>query len=303
MSFASRTPSDKTSTESGEGPIQTGARGLQVRLREVRDSCTRTERNIVDFIRTHPERVVSMTVRELAAETFSSTSSVMRVCKAVGLRGYRELRIALLLEIADVSRGSRHREGTLTKDDSIEEIVSKVVTHSIQSLEDTEKLIDVRDVGRVARLIESAGRVLLFGMGSSSHVAEDLLLKLLRLDKTCLHHADAHSQLLLAHNSRPDDLAIIFSYSGRTAEMIDCLRALRSNGTTVVAITRLGGSPISAEADICLNVAANESLFRSGAMSSRLAQLAIVDVIYTAYASMNFERSAEMLRKTHIHKD
>lgn len=303
MTASSENKSHNSSNEPQKTPINAGTKGLQVRLREVRDSCTRTERGIVDFIRTHPEQVVSMTVRELATQTYSSTSSVMRVCKAVGLKGYRELRIALLLEIADASRGSRHKEGTLTKNDTIDEIVSKVITNSIKSFEDTEKLIDVQEIEKVAHLINSAGRVLLFGMGSSSLVAEDLLLKLLRLDKTCLHHADAHSQLLMAHNSRPDDLAILFSYSGRTVEMIDCLHALKSNKTTAVAITRLGGSPISAEADICLNVAANESLFRSGAMSSRLTQLAVVDVIYTTFASINFERSTEMLKKTYIHKD
>lgn len=291
------------SGDEGEGVTRAGLLGLQVRLREVRDSCTRTERNIIDYVRTHPERVAAMSVRELAAATYSSTSSVVRVCKAIGLSGYRELRVALLLEMADSARGARHREGPLTAADCVADVISKVMTNSIQSIEDTERLIDPREVGRVARLIGTSARVLLFGMGSSAHVAQDLCLKLLRLDRTCLLQADAHAQLLLARNAHPDDLAIIFSYSGRTSEMIACLRALKEAGATVVAITRLGPSPIAAEADICINVAANESLFRSGAMSSRLAQLAIVDILYTAYASQSYERSSELLRRTHIHKD
>ena len=55
-------------------------------------------------------------------------------------------------------------------------------------------------------------------------------------------------------------------------------------------------------ADYNLYIAANESLFRNGAMSSRIAQLNVVDILYTAYASRHYEETLRALTRTHIYK-
>ncbi len=80
------------------------------------------------------------------------------------------------------------------------------------------------------------------------------------------------------------------------------MMALNENGTPTIAITQCTESPVSRLADINLYTAANESLFRSGAMSSRMSQLNIVDILYTALANENYEQSLQQLAKTHIHK-
>ena len=49
-----------------------------------------------------------------------------------------------------------------------------------------------------------------------------------------------------------------------------------------------------------LGVAATELVLRSGAMSSRIAQLNVVDVLFTAYVSSNYEKSMERLSKNWI---
>ena len=84
--------------------------------------------------------------------------------------------------------------------------------------------------------------------------------------------------------------------------MIECVKAMKENHTPVIAITRSVKSPISELADIRLNTTTNESLFRSAAMSSRISQLNIIDILYTAFANRNYENSLAQLRKTHIRK-
>ena len=101
-------------------------------------------------------------------------------------------------------------------------------------------------------------------------MAHDTYLKFLRLDKPCIINDDWHAQLLSARNSIPQDVAIVFSYSGQTVEMIQCMETLKQNGTPIIAITRYSPSQVAELADYKLYIAANESLFRNGAMSSRL---------------------------------
>ena len=251
-----------------------------LRLREVQPSLSSTERQIAQFILDNPDETTTLTIRELARRSFSSPSSVVRICRVIGFQGYKELRHALTLELATLG-----------------------VTHkNIQSLLDTQRLLLLDELEQCVELIANARTVLLFGIGSSLCVAKDTYLKFLRLDKPCVVNEDSHSQLLQARNATAQDVGIVFSYSGQTMEMIQCIKEMKAGGAPVIAVTRYYPSEVAQLADHVLYVAANESLFRNGAMSSRLSQLNVMDILYTAYASRNHEDTMRRLTKTHIYK-
>lgn len=273
-----------------------------LRLREIRPSLSNTERQIARFILDNPEQTTEMTVRELARQTFSSPSSVVRVCRAVGFGGYKEMRHALVCELAALGERGNHPEQEITRNDSVQEIVEKVTQKNIQCLMDTQRLLVPEEVEQCAGLVNRSRAVLLFGIGASLCVAKDTYLKFLRLDKPCVVNEDWHSQLLQARNAAPEDVGIVFSYSGQTVEVIECMKALRENGTPIIAITRYYPSEVAKLADHVLYIAANESLFRNGAMSSRLSQLNVVDILYTVCANANHEDTLQRLTRTHIFK-
>ena len=151
-------------------------------------------------------------------------------------------------------------------------------------------------------LLHKARVIYLFGLGASLCAAKDAYLKFLRLNKLCIINEDWHSQILQARNATREDVAIVVSYSGVTQEIIECMQELKRNGTPIIAITRCVQSPVSELADHKLYTAANESLFRSGAMSSRMSQLNVIDILYTALANEEYEISLNQLSKTHIRK-
>ena len=270
-----------------------------LRLREVQPSLSSTERQIARYILENPDETTTLTIRELAHRSFSSPSSVVRICRAIGFQGYKELRHALTLELATLGE---HREQDLTPHDSLQEIVDKVTRKNIQCLLDTQRLLLLDELEQCVDLIANARTVLLFGIGSSLCVAKDTYLKFLRLDKPCVVNEDLHSQILQARNATPQDVGIVFSYSGQTQEMIRCIQEMKEGGAPVIAVTRYYPSEVAQLADHVLYVAANESLFRNGAMSSRLSQLNVMDILYTAYASRNHEDTMRRLTKTHIYK-
>lgn len=274
-----------------------------LRLREVAPSLSSTERQIAEYILSDPEATTLLTIRALAQRTFSSPSSVVRVCRAIGFGGYKELRHALTLELATLGQNGSHREQDITPQDGLREMVDKVTQKNIQCLRDTQQLLLLEELEQCVDLVDRARTVLLFGMGSSLCVAKDTYLKFLRLDKPCIVNEDWHSQQLQARNGTPEDVGIVFSYSGQTAEMIQCIREMKAGGVLVIAVTRYYPSEVARLADHVLYVAANESLFRNGAMSSRLSQLNVMDILYTAYASRHREETLRRLTKTHITKD
>lgn len=273
-----------------------------LRLRERSQSFSNTEREVAESILANPQLVVDMSVHELAKHTFSSASTIVRLCAHTGYSGYKEFRKAVTYELALREQSKRSEQKEIVRSDSMAAIIDKITYLNIISLEETKELLDVQVLRACVEMLKKAKVIYLFGLGASLCAAKDAYLKFLRLNKLCIINEDWHSQLLQARNATPDDLGLIISYSGATVEIIECMKALKENGTPTIAITRCVQSPVSEMADQKLYTAANESLFRSGAMSSRMSQLNIVDILYTALANEQYEQSMNQLSKTHIHK-
>lgn len=273
-----------------------------LKLREQSQSFSNAEREVAGYIIDNPQIVVDMSVHELARHTFSSASTVVRLCTHTGYSGYREFRKAITQELAQREESKRTEQKQILRSDSLEDIINKVTWLNVKSLEETRLLLDVDVLRACVEMVRKARVIYLFGMGASLCAAKDAYLKFLRLNKLCVINEDWHSQLLQARNATQEDLALVISYSGATEEMVECMRELKVNKTPIIAITRCVQSPVSELADQKLYTAANESLFRSGAMSSRMSQLNVVDILYTALANGEYEQSMEQLSRTHIRK-
>lgn len=273
-----------------------------IRLREATESMSATERSIAAFIQQYPERTITLNVRQLAEQSYTSPSTVVRLCKRLGFSGYRALHQALTYELAQLRRDAGHQTEEIAPEDTIERVIEKVTYKNITSLEDTRRLQDPATVSACVALLRASRTVLLFGIGSSLCVARDAYLKFLRINKPCSINDDWHSQLLQARNAGPQDVGIVFSYSGATTEMVACMQALRAGGAPCIAVTRYARSPVSALATYNLYTAATEALFRSGAMSSRISQLNVVDILFTLYVNQDYDACLRQFEKTHIHK-
>lgn len=273
-----------------------------LRLRECSERFSSTERGVAERILAEPQLVVDLSVHELAQRTFSSPSTIVRMCNHTGFSGYKEFRRAVTYELAQREQTRRNDQREIRRSDSLEQIIDKITYANILSLEETRDLMDVAVLRDSVALLRKAKVIYLFGLGASLCAAQDAYLKFLRLNKLSIINEDWHSQLVQSYNATAQDAALVFSYSGVTTEVIACMKNLKKNGTPIIAITRCVQSPVYELADYRLYTAANESLFRSGAMSSRMSQLNVVDILFTAFANEDYEQSLGQLSKTHIRK-
>lgn len=277
-------------------------KSVLVRLKEYQMQMTPAESEVVRYLLQRPEEAMELTVHELAERSFSSSATIVRMCRRLGFDGYKELRRSLQYELAVRKRSEQERRDEISREDSLEELVDKITYKNIVSLEETKNLVDIPVLQQCVDLLCHARTIYLFGIGSSLCVARDAYLKFLRLGKSCVLNDDWHSQLLQARNTVAGDVGLFISYSGQTVEMIECARNLKENGAKMILITRFAASELSELADHNLYVAAYESLFRNGAMSSRISQLNMIDILYTAFANADYEQSMRRLCATHINK-
>jgi DNA-binding MurR/RpiR family transcriptional regulator len=273
-----------------------------VRLREYKGSASQAEQSIIQFILDQPEETAVMSVHQLSKNSFASASTIARMVRKLGFDGYKEFRHAMIYELALQTQSQEVEKQEITKYDSMEDMADKITYKNMITLESTKNLLDYKVLEQCVDLLLGCRNICLFGIGSSLNVARDAYLKFLRLNKSCTINSDWHSQLLTARNMNHNDVGIIISYSGQTVEMIKCAKVMKEVGATIISITRYDISPLTALSDYQLYVAANESLFRSGAMSSRISQLNLIDILYTAFANRQYDYSLQQLSKTHIAK-
>lgn len=242
-----------------------------------------SDREIAEFILANTEKVIRMNIQELGRATFSSASTIYRMCRSLGFRGYKDFKQSLIFDVAMRGRESRQAGETLHQTDGLEKIAETVTHHNILSIENTGSLLDMHSLERCVSLLAGARTVLLFGMGASFCVVRDAYWRFLQVNKACIANEDRHAQLLTARNSGPEDLGIVISDSGEAAEIQECMEEMRKNGTPIIAITRLASSPIAKLSDYTLYTAANELLLGNDAVSSRISQLNVIDILYAAY--------------------
>ena len=273
-----------------------------LKFREYLALSSNTEKGIIQYVLSHPEEVAQMSIREFSKQVYASPSTITRLCHKIGFLKYREFQKALMYENALRKETINEENCEIQKDDTLEQLVDKIIYKTIVSLEDTKNLIDLEVLDKSVDLLLRANKLVFFGMGASLLVGKDAYLKFLRINKPCLSNEDLHSQIVQARNMTAGDVGIIISYSGMTPEMVECAEVMKNANVPVIAITCFLESPLSKLADLNLYITATEFEFRTGKLGSRIAQLAVIDMLYTAYVQRDYDNCMKILKKSYISK-
>jgi DNA-binding MurR/RpiR family transcriptional regulator len=270
-----------------------------VRIRSLLPGLARAEQRVAKVVLEDPSRVARRSITEVALAANTSETTVTRFCKAVGVGGYPQLRIALAADTARTeARSSRNLGGEIGLDDDLAAVVGKVSFADARAVEETADQLDIATLQRVISLLAEAGRSDVYGVGASAFVAADLQQKLHRIGRVCFSWSDTHIMLTSAAVLGPGDVAIGVSHTGATTDTVEALRVAREHGATTVALTNFPRSPITEVADYVLTTAARETTFRSGATASRIAQLTVIDCLFIGVAQRHMESASQALDAT-----
>lgn len=274
--------------------------GIQSAIEAASAGLTPATGRIAAAIRENPAIVLDKTISELAAACHTSVASVVRFCRALGLSGYAQLRMSLATELGRESAqyGAMTLGAEIARSDTLQAMVGKIASLEMLAIDETVSSLDFAALERVVTALDAAQRILLFGIGASQFVAQDLHHKLIRVGRNAFLLADSHEAWSAALLSPDRTVALGFSHSGETADTVRFLDLARQNGALTVAITGAPASPVARIADERLITHARESTLRAGAMVSRIAQLALVDCLFLGVARLRYEETVIALQRT-----
>ncbi|MFI6101008.1 MurR/RpiR family transcriptional regulator [Lentzea sp. NPDC051213] len=271
-----------------------------VKIRSLLPGLARAEQRVAKVVLENPGTVAHRSITEVAEQAGTSETTVTRFCKAIGVGGYPELRIALAADTArSQARANHDMGGDIGPGDDLKQVVGKVAFADARAVEETAEQLDIESLDKVIQAVAGARRVDVYGFGASAFVAFDLQQKLHRIGLTCFAWNDTHIALTSAAVLTPADVAVGISHTGSTSETVEALRVAKETGATTVALTNFPRSPITEVADHVLTTAARETTFRSGAMASRIAQLTVIDCLFIGVAQHHVDTAKTALEATY----
>ncbi|TDQ40294.1 MurR/RpiR family transcriptional regulator [Aureibacillus halotolerans] len=255
-----------------------------------------SEHKIASYIIKHPEKAVQCTASELGTLSNTSSAAVIRLCKSLGLKGFQDLKLRVA---GDLQKNPAQGFRDIRPGETTEEVIAKLTSNTIASLSETAEVLQGSEMKKAVDAIQNAGSVHLFGIGASSIVASDLQQKLLRIGKHATAFEDRHVVAMLASTCKPGDVVMGISFSGSTREVKEFLKLGKTAGATCICLTSFGQSPVADLADIRLATSpTREATFRSGATSSRISQLHVIDVLFMCLCTSDYDNAIQHLDVT-----
>jgi len=255
---------------------------------------TPSEQRVGRWILRHPKEAATITLAKLAVECETSEPTVVRFCRHVGLSGFRELAIRLT-EALSSPAAYVHRN--VSADDSIADAVIKVMDTSIQSLVEMRAQLSSMPINAAVGAMNDARQIVFAGLGASGQVARDACHKFFRLGIPCTALHDTTMILQYAAIADSRDVLVLLSHSGRWQEFGRAAKMARERGATVIAVTS-PDSVFAEEASLHFPCSVVEDTNIFTPMSSRLAQLALLDAIQVALALAQGDVAGDNLRRS-----
>ena len=247
------------------------------------DSFTDREKLIAEYLLSNKKSIISMSAKEIGDVTNTSAPTVVRFSKKIGFDSLNEMKLQLSLNLQsdDENVGFEYLHSDLSTQNIIRGVKSSIDSIMNQTL----GVLKEEELEKAIELLSKANNVYIFSVGSSSLVGMDFYYKLSRINKRCIAHSDTHLQMTSSALMEKDDVAIAISYSGETKEVIKCAENAKNKGVPVISITKASISNTLADmSDIVLRVPFVEKSLREGAMSSRISQLAVIDMLFLGMA-------------------
>lgn len=237
----------------------------------------KSETKVAQAILEDPERATRSSIATLASLAGVSEPSVNRFCKRFGATGFPDFKLSLARSLVS---GVRYISRAVDFDDDIETYSKKLFDNAISALMIARDQLPIASIDRAVDYLAQARRIHFFGLGTSAAVAKDAQHKFFRFNVPVETNEDPLMQRMLAAAGGVGDVFFFISHTGRTKVLVEAAEIARSTEATVVSLTA-PNSPLARQSHCSIALDVSENTDEYLPMTSRLVQLATLDVLAT----------------------
>ena len=261
------------------------------KMKEMQGELTAKEKKISKYILQHLDKIVYMNTYQIAGKCKVSQASVVRFAKKLGYSGFPEFKISFGRDMGrrDVEEKINFIYEDIQETDELDDLIKKIAYANSNIIQDTYSILDTNTVKEAVEIIKNARKIFILGAGYSGIVAKDFHYKLGELGMNSICEADYHIQLASISTLNESDVVFVISQGGKTVDIYNLVKEAKKRKAKIISVTQMSSNPIRDLADIKISTIMEKNNFRSTALSSRIAQLTIIDIIYVALITENKE--------------
>lgn len=266
----------------------------------LKENMTQKENEIAEYILKNMNEILKMTSAELAIKIGVGQSSIIKFIKKIGFNRYGEFKIQLSKELENekIYKVKEIIHSQIYIDDSLENIATKILSEVNRALERTIGNIDYNYFENVIEVIRKSKKILIIGSGMSSIVARDLEMKFMKIKIEAIHYESPHMQLMKLATMDSEDLVMAISHRGETEDVIDVIKKAKKKNIKIVSITSIEKNTVANLSDYNLKIISDENIFRSSAISSRMAQLILNDIIFLRLTQEDYAKTKNYIEES-----
>lgn len=263
-------------------------------IRMKREGLTNTEKRVVDWL-LDSTKFGKKTPLNVVAESLNvSEALVVKVAKLLGFSGFRDLRKQIALSFEE----SQWNTIELSNQDTTQDLINKVFNISLQTIAEGQAILNSQVIEEAAKQFFKAKNRDLYAVGGSNTICDDIAHKFLRIGIRCNNYRDIHLMMMSASLLDKDDIVLVVSHSGKTADLLTVVNEARKKGAKVICITHSDISPIAMVSDYVICTPAPDTPLLGKNASARILQLILVDAFFVAVAQQNIEQAKVNLERT-----
>lgn len=240
---------------------------------------SKSERRVAEEIISNPHRFAEQSMARAAQQSSVSAPTVRRVAQSLGYPGFKALQRALTQELA-VGLPAAFSE--ISAEDDLSSIVVKVFDRILTGLSRVRSDVSLPSLNQAVEALIRAQSAIFLGVGGSKVVALDASQKFAILRVPMLLPGDSHDYFMAISMAPPRTVVLAFSNSGETSDTVRLAQLARSRGLTLIAVTGEAESTLARDADISITAEVSENSDLYAPSASRMAALAVVDVLSAA---------------------
>lgn len=268
---------------------------------------TNSEKKLADHVLSNQSGSQFLSISELAAACNVAEATVSRFCRRLGYRGFNEFKVSVANASVEHKPWDNPLSGEITQEDTLEVVSRKLYSAEMEAISQTVEVLDLSSVRLAADFLQDARRVICMGQGGSMIMAMEANHLFSTVSNKFVAISDSHLQAMTAASVEKEDVIFFFSYSGSTKAMMDTLKLASARGARIILVTRFPNAPGVSYAHVVLQCGSHQNPLQTGSVTARIAQLYILDVLFSEYSRRNLEfcrafrsRIADALADQHL---
>ncbi len=255
---------------------------LTSRVSAAKDRLSKKERIIAEYVLANQDKLVELSAMELAKLTNTSLSSVVRFCQGCGFSGFADLKNCMERETLTANQ---LEDPQIHHTDSGAMVKQKTLSIHQAIINGLNSLWDGREFETAARAMLRASRIIVIGEGGSRASALTMFYIFTQMHLPMENYSDPVFEIMKVSSVTPKDVVIGISYTGRLKNTIDSLSLAKEKGATTIGLIGTPDSPILEFVDIVLHTTSVRKQYYQGALSRRVSELAVIEVLYSLLAA------------------